>query len=279
VEGRRAVVVEIDEAVVPGIRLGHGREFARRRPVEATAVDQHAADRETMAAQPLGRRVQDEIGAVLERPAQVWRREGVVDQQRQTMVMRDRGHLGQIQNFEPRIADSLGEHEAGLGADGCAIGVGIARIDEGRRDTEARQGQLQQIGAAAVQRLGRHEVTAGAHQRRDRQVQCRLAARGGDRADPAFERCDPLLEHRDRGIGDTRIDMPGALKIEQRRRLIGALEHVGGGLIDRYGARAGRRVRPLPGVQRHGIEPEQLGIHQPCLRQHAAASHDRSGRW
>ena len=214
-----------------------------------------------MAAQPLGRRVQDEVGAVLKRPAQIRRREGVIHEERQAVIVRHFGHLRQIQHLEPRIADGLGEHQSGLGADRRAIRGGIARIDESGLDAEARQGELQQIGAAAVQRLGRYDVSARAHQRRDRQMQGRLTARRGDRADPALERCDPLLEHRDRRVGDARIDVPGALQIEQRRRLIGVREHVGGGLIDRHGARAGRRIRPLPRVQGHGVELEQLGFH------------------
>ena len=190
VEGRGAVGLGVDQAVVAGIGLGQRRELAGVLPVEAAAVDQDAADRDAVAAQPLGRRMQHEVGAVLERPAEAGRGEGVVDQERQAVVVRDRGDLRDVQDLEAGIADRLAEHEAGLGPDRRGEGRRIARVDEGRLDAEARQGELQQVGAAAVERLGRDDVAAGAHQRRDREVQRRLTARGRDRADPALERGD-----------------------------------------------------------------------------------------
>ena len=47
--------------------------------------------------------------------------------------------------------------------------------------------------------------------------------------------------------------MAGALEVEQGRRLVGVGEHVGGGLVDRHRAGAGRRVGPLPGMQRERV--------------------------
>ena len=90
-EGRRAELLGEVDAVIAGIGLRQRRKLARRLPVEAAAVDQHAADGDAMAAQPLGRRMHDDIGAVLERPAQVGRGEGVVDHQRQPGRVRDLG--------------------------------------------------------------------------------------------------------------------------------------------------------------------------------------------
>ena len=50
------------------------------------------------------------------------------------------------------------------------------------------------------------------------------------------------------GFEMRRVDMPGAFQVEQRRGVVGVLEHVGGGLIDRHGARAGHRD---PDAARH----------------------------
>ena len=44
-----------------------------------------------MAGEELGRRVHDDVGAVLDRPAEIRRRERVVDDQRQARLMRDIG--------------------------------------------------------------------------------------------------------------------------------------------------------------------------------------------
>ena len=176
--------------------------------------------------------------------------------------MRDAGDLRDVQDLEAGIADRLAEQEAGLGPDRRGEGLRIARVDEGRLDAEARQGELQQVGAAAVERLGRDDVAAGAHQGRDREVQRRLTARRRDRADPALERGDALLEHRRGRVRDARVDVPGALEVEERRRLIGIGEHVGGGLVDRHRAGAGRRVRPLAGVQRERVGSKKLWVHE-----------------
>ncbi len=260
VEGRRPIGLGVDQAVVAGIGQGHGREFVRGLPLEPAAVDQHAADCDAVAAQPLGRRMQHQIGARLERPAEARRGEGVVDEHRQAVRVRDLGDLRDVQDLEAGIADRLAEHEARLGPDRGRESQRIARVDEARLDPEARQGQLQEVGRAAIERLGRDDVAARPHQGHDRQMQRRLTARGRDRADPALERRDPLLEHRGRRVRDPRIDVPGALEVEQRRRLVGVGEHVGRGLVDRHRARPGRGVRPLPGVQRERVELQKLGL-------------------
>ena len=69
------------QAVVALGGLDHLRE-ARRvgAPVELAAVDDDAADRRAVAADPLGRRVHDDVGAVLDGTAvEAARAEGVVD--------------------------------------------------------------------------------------------------------------------------------------------------------------------------------------------------------
>ena len=41
--------------------------------------------------------------------------------------------------------------------------------------------------------------------------------------------------------------------------MLGVVEHVGGGLVDRHGARAGGRIGPLPRVQAERIEARRFG--------------------
>ena len=84
-----------------------------------------------------------------------------------------------------------------------------------RGDAEARQRMRQEIDGAAVERGRGDDVVAGIEQRRDRQMQRRHAARRADRADAAFQRGEPLLEHRRRRIRNPGVDVPGALEIEQ----------------------------------------------------------------
>ena len=67
--------------------------------------------------------------------------------------------------------------------------------------------------------------------------------------DAAFQRRDPLLEHGVGRVGDARVDVPAALHVEQRRGVVGVLEHVGRGEIDRLRARAVLRIGLLARVQ------------------------------
>ena len=93
-------------------------------------------------------------------------------------------------------------------------------------------------------------MSAGIHQGGDGEEQRRMAARGADRADAAFQRGDSFFEHADRRIADPGIDMAGAFQVEQRRRMVGIVEHIGRGLIDRHCACAGHRIRLLTRMQR-----------------------------
>ena len=67
------------EAVVGRVGSGQERELAAPLPVEPAGLHDDAAHRRAVAGQELRQRVDDEVGAPLERPAQVRRRERVVD--------------------------------------------------------------------------------------------------------------------------------------------------------------------------------------------------------
>ena len=58
-----------------------------------------------------------------------------------------------------------------------------------------------------------------------------------------------FLEHRRRRVRDARVEVAGALEVEQRGGMLGVLKDVGGGLIDRHCAGAGQGIGMLPGVQ------------------------------
>ncbi len=145
--------------------------------------------------------------------------------------MRDLRHRRNIQYLQPGIADGLADHQPRIRLDGGAKFVERARLDEGGGDAEARQRVRQQVDGAAIERGGGDDVVAGIEQRCDRQMQRRHAARGADRADAGFQRCQPLFEHRGRRVGNAGVDMSGAFEIEQRRGVVGILKHVGRGLV------------------------------------------------
>ena len=207
-----------------------------------------------MPADPFGDGVHDDVGAKRERPAQIRRRKRVVDQERNARGMRNFGHRRDIENFQARIADGLGDHQPGLWSDGGAQAVVIARLDEGGGDAEPRQRMSQEIDAAAVERSRGDNVVAGAEQRRDGKMHRRHAACRAHRADAVFERRQPLLQHRRRRIGNAGVNVAGALQVEQTRGVIGIIEDIRSGLIDRHRARTRNRIGVLPGMQAQGFE-------------------------
>ena len=248
---RNAAVVDSSANTMswkPAIRLGQRRKLAarRRRPSQSkrARIDEHAADHDAVAGQELGRRVEDEVGAVVERPHQVGRRERRVDEQRQPVLVRERRDARDVEHVEPGIAERLAEQQPRLRPDRRAPGVEVARIDERRLDAEARQRVVEQVVRAAVQRARRDDVRARAHaasrsrgaappvRSRSRSRRRRLRAR----------RCAPRAPRR--RVGDARIDVARALHVEQRRRVVAVRKHERRGLVDRRRARAGRRIGP-----------------------------------
>jgi hypothetical protein len=75
-----------------------------------------------------------------------------------------------------------------------------------------------------------------------------LPRRDRERADTAFEFADAFLEHRGRRIGDTAVAKAFRFEIEQGRAVIGAVERIGDGLVDRDGNGLGGRIGLVAGV-------------------------------
>ena len=92
-------------------------------------------------------------------------------------------------------------------------------------------------------------MVAGIEQGCDRQMHGRLAAGGCDRADAVFQRRQPFLQYRGGRVGDAGIDVAGAFQVEQRRRVVRILEHIGRRLVDWHRAGAGRGIGTLAGVK------------------------------
>ncbi len=222
--------------------------------------DEDAADGDAVAAEEFGHRMGDDVGAQLEGAAEIGRGEGIVDHERQAGLVGDLGDGRDVHYLEPGIAERLAVEEARLGPYRRLEGGGVARIDEARDDAEARQGVVEEIVAAAIERGRGDDMPALAHERGDAEMERRLAACRGDGADAAFECRDALLEHGDRRIRDAAVDMAGALEVEERGRLVDILEDEGGGLVDGHGAGARRRIGSLAGMEREGVEFEVLGI-------------------
>ena len=81
-EGEIAEGLVQHDAVVLGPRLAQHRVAVLARPVERAGVDDQPADRVAVAAEEFGERMNDDVGAVIDRLAEVGRRQRVVDDER-----------------------------------------------------------------------------------------------------------------------------------------------------------------------------------------------------
>ena len=186
-----------------------------------------------VAAQVLGGGMDDDVGAVLDRPAEVWRSERVVDDQRHAGTMGDVRDGGKVDDVKLRIADRLRVDRFGIGLQRPAEALRLVRIDEGGFDPEIGKGHRELRIRAAVERSCGDDVIALPGERQQRRGLRRHAGRGSERRAPAFERGDALLERTDRGVGNPRVDVAEGLQIEQARCVIDAVEDEGSRLIDR----------------------------------------------
>ncbi len=81
------------------------------------------------------------------------------------------------------------------------------------------------------------------------------------RANTAVQGCDSFLQHRNGGIGNTRINMTGAFQIEQSCGMVCAVKDIGSRLIDRHCPCAGHRVRLLPCMQTQRVKFQEIRLH------------------
>jgi hypothetical protein len=98
------------------------------------------------------------------------------------------------------------------------------------------------------------EIFARPHERVEHQQLRRVAGRDRQRRRAALERRDALLEHGLRRVHDAGVDVAERLQPEQRRGVIGVVEDVGRGLVDRRRARAGRRIGLGAGMDGERVE-------------------------
>ena len=97
------------QVAVGGHRLRHQREAAVG-PVEPAGLDDDAADGRAVAAEELRRRVHDDVGPELHRPAEVGRRQGGVHDEGHAVAVGDGGQPLEVGDRPRRVADDLGVH-------------------------------------------------------------------------------------------------------------------------------------------------------------------------
>ena len=92
-------------------------------------------------------------------------------------------------------------------------------------------------------------MRTGTHHSSDGKVTGSLAAGRGDCTDAAFKRRYTFFQHGRGGVGDTRVDMPGAFYVKKCRGMVRTLEYIGRGLVDRSRPGPGGSIRSLASMQ------------------------------
>ena len=208
----------------------------------------------------------DQRGPVVDRLAQPGRRQRVVDHQRHACIVGDLGDRLEVADHATRIGEALDEECLGLVVDRALEVVGHVGIDDVRLPAELRIGVAHLLQRAAVEARRGDDFVARPHQREQRQHLRGMARRGDRAAAAAFECRQPRLERRIGGIGQPRIDEAHGLEVEQRGGMVGVLEGVGRGLIDRQCPRPGGRIGRGAGVNRQRLEAVSLAHESAPLK-------------
>ena len=124
------------------------------------AVDDGAAQRGSVAAHELRQRVDDHIRAVLDRPQQDRRRDGVVDDERNPVTVRHARQRLDVADVARGISDRFAEHRAGAVVDQLLDVGRLIACGEPYRHTLTRKYMGEQRMGGPVELRHRHDVAA-----------------------------------------------------------------------------------------------------------------------
>ena len=114
---------------------------------------------------------------------------------------------------------------------------------------------LQQVGGAAVDGFLGDDVAAVLGQGLDGVVDGGSTGSHSQGSHAALKGCDALLEHILGGVGQTAVNVASVLQVEAVSGVLGVMEHVGSGLVNRHGAGIGDGVSLLlANVQLQGLK-------------------------
>ena len=195
---------------------------------------------------------------MVDRTQQRRRREGRVHDERQVVLLRDRGIAVEVGDVERGVADGLDEEEARLLVDRRLDRREVVHRGEVHLDARVGEDGVELRERAAVEVVGRDDLVARAGDVRDGEEDRRRAGGERLRRGAALERGDALREDVVRGVHQARVDVAELAQGEEVGAVLAVAEVVGGRAVDRHRARVrgGVSVRVLSGVDRQGFDVE-----------------------
>ena len=161
-----------------------------------------------MPADVLCGRMHHDVRTLGDRLDQVRRRDGVVDDQRQPVVVGDLRHTGRIEDVDLRIGDRFAVESLGVRPHCSPPGIQvIGVVDERGLDTQLGQRVVKEVVGTAVEPGTGHDVVTGAGD-----VENRDGLRGLPRSQEqsrhsALECGDPLLDDVGGGVHQPGVDV------------------------------------------------------------------------
>src|SRR5579863_5483964 len=119
-----------------------------------------------MAAEKLGRRMDDQIGAPFEGAAQIGRGESVINNQRDSGVMGDRRHLLDINDDAAGVGEVLDKDRLCSRGERAAEILRLGRVDKMACPTKLLERQSELGQRAAIKIARGEEFVARLHQRK-----------------------------------------------------------------------------------------------------------------
>lgn len=156
--------------------------------------------------------------------------------------MGDRGDRLDVRHVRVGVADRLDEERLGAVGDGRLPRTEVARVDEFHLDADPPEGDAHHVDRAAVDADGGDDLVPRAREVQKGVDHRRVPRREGKRADAAVQRGHPALERVDGGIAQAGVDVARLLELKEPRRVLGAVEGVGGRLVDGQRHRMGLGV-------------------------------------
>ena len=191
--------------------------------VDPFLVGKHdAAEAAALAVDVLGRRIDDDMRAELQRLLLQRRGEDVVHHQPRADRVGERRDRRDVDHFERRVGRAFEEEQLRVRPDRLFPVLDVGAVDQRRLDAVFRRQRLDHPAAGAEQRARRHDVVAGLEAAQDRRRDGRHARRHGAGVLGAFQRAHALFEHVDGRVGVARIDEAGLLALEARLGGLGA---------------------------------------------------------
>ena len=240
-----------------------------------------------MATNPLGGALHHHISAVLDGANQgASSAKGVVNNQRNAMVMGQGSQGFEIGDVEAGVTHRLDIDGLGVLVDLGLKAFRVIAFGEFHLNPQPRELNLELVVGAAVEEGGGDQVVASLHEVGDGQKLRRLPRGGGHSSHATLQRRHPLFKDIGGGVHQAGVDVPEFLQPKEIGAVLGVIEDVGGGLINRNRTGIGGGIRLLASVQLKRFKPlahQCLGTHRPFLTSRyppsrAAAAAGRSVR-